>query len=64
MADGPLSKIDPAQFTLLNGVLTGPEDQRKSLVEALAATHYGEERATPEYRNPALTDRALRLTYK
>ncbi|KAF0676678.1 xanthine dehydrogenase family protein molybdopterin-binding subunit [Profundibacterium mesophilum] len=61
--DGPLAGLDPAQITLENGVLKGPGGESQSLAEALASTPMGEIEAEGQYRHPALTDKALRMTY-
>lgn len=64
LREGPLAGLDPAAVRLEDGALVGPGGERQPLVEALAATPRQEETATGEYRHPALTDAALRTTYK
>ncbi len=62
-SEGPLSGIDPAQITLEDGILRGPDGQSQALVEALTATATGEMEAVGEFRHPALTDRLIRATF-
>ncbi|GAD57669.1 xanthine dehydrogenase family protein molybdopterin-binding subunit [Limimaricola cinnabarinus] len=64
MSDSPFSGVDPERITLVDGVLRGPEGQSQPLLEALSSTPRGEATAEGEYRHPALTDEALRLTYQ
>ncbi len=64
LSEGPLSGVDPAQITLEDGLLRGPDGRSQPLVEALASTPRGEVTAEGQYRHPALTDEALRLTYR
>ncbi|UWQ22160.1 xanthine dehydrogenase family protein molybdopterin-binding subunit [Jannaschia sp. W003] len=63
-SEGPLAGVDPARITLEDGMLRGPDGQSQSLVEALASTPMGELEAEGQYRHPALTDQALRMTYQ
>ena len=63
-SEGPFAGVDPSQITLDDGMLKGPDGQSQSLVEALASTPMGELEAEGQYRHPALTDQALRMTYR
>jgi len=64
LPDNPLSGIDPATITLDDGVLSGPDGQSMSLLEALKATPRGEVSVIGQYAHPDLTTQALRTTYK
>ncbi len=62
--DNPLSGIDPARISLVDGRLQGPGAVSMSLLDALKATPRGEASADGEYAHPQLSDDALRTTYK
>lgn len=64
MPQGPLSGVDPAQITLENGVLTGPDGQTQPLTEAVASTPEGEIEVIGEFRHKAMTDEMIKATFQ
>ncbi|SLN32219.1 Xanthine dehydrogenase molybdenum-binding subunit [Roseivivax jejudonensis] len=64
MSEGPLSGVDPAQVTLDDGTLRGPNGQSQSLAEALSMLPEGEVEVIGEFRHPALTNELVAATFK
>ena len=64
MSEGPLAGVDPAQITLDNGVLKGPDGQVQPLTAALSSTPAGEIEVIGEFRHKAMTDKMIKTTFE